>query len=335
MSGKRGGMSILLVIIMALALLTASCAGAPTIPMTLYESTEHGFSIEYPEGWTESVMELGVLFYFTFVNPEGSLTAMVSVEYKTEEVILADLILEGKEEMESTPQFELISEGDVTIGEAISGYEIVGKGDLGTGEVGKLRFVILARGEQAFWVGAVGETVDFDEQEQLIDAIIDSFKLLPTYTFVPPAPGEAATYTSAEYGFSIDYPAGWMGFPPSRPGEVVSLGSVEGFPGVTVSASPVGEETILAEFGPQFSQSMSEYWGDYELVSEGEITLDDGTTAYETVCSGTREGYALKAKYVVVIQGTQAFFIMGYSTPAQFEQDEAAIDEVIHSFHLE
>jgi len=25
---------------------------APTIPMTLYENTEHGFTIEYPEGWT-------------------------------------------------------------------------------------------------------------------------------------------------------------------------------------------------------------------------------------------------------------------------------------------
>ncbi len=102
-----------------------------------------------------------------------------------------------------------------------------------------------------------------------------------------------------------------------------------------VSASPVGEGTILADFGSQFSQDMSPYWGDYELFSEGQITLDDRTPAYEIVVSGTREGYALKAKYVVVIQGTQAFIIMGYSTPARFEQDEAAIDEVVHSFHLE
>lgn len=80
---------------------------------------------------------------------------------------------------------------------------------------------------------------------------------------------------------------------------------------------------------------MEQYWSDYELFSEGEITLDDGTPAHEIVLSGTTEGYTLKAKYVIVIQGTQAFFIMGYSMPYTFEQDEATIDEVIHSFHLD
>ena len=42
-----------------------------------------------------------------------------------------------------------------------------------------------------------------------------------------------------------------------------------------------------------------------------------------------------QSKYVIVIQETNAFFIKGFSTPAGFEQDKAAIDEVIHSFHLE
>jgi len=63
--------------------------------------------------------------------------------------------------------------------------------------------------------------------------------------------------------------------------------------------------------------------------------LDDGTPAYEVVFSGTLEGYNLKSKYVIVIQEANAFFLMGFSAPARFEQDEAVIDEVIHSFHLE
>ncbi len=63
--------------------------------------------------------------------------------------------------------------------------------------------------------------------------------------------------------------------------------------------------------------------------------MDDGTPAYEIVLSGTMKGYTLKCKYVIVIQETQAFFIMGYSMPDQFEQDETAMDEVIHSFHLD
>ena len=332
-----GKMSLLLVIVVVLASLTASCAGVPTptIPMTLYENTEHGFSIEYPEGWTKSPQAMGALFYLTFVNPEGSLTTMVSVEYKTEEVILADIVAEGKESMESTPQFELISEGDVTIGEGISGYEIVGTGDLGTGEVGKFRFVVLVRGKQAFGVGVMGELTDFDQQEQLIDAIVDSFKLLATYTFVPPTPGPGGTYTSTEHGFSITYPAEWMEFPMGMPNEIMSFAPAEGFPSVTVSTSTMDEGITLDEFGPRFSQDLSQHWGNYELFSEGEITLDDGTPAYEIVFSGTAEGYNLKGKYVIIIQEANAFFIIGFSMPARFEQDEAILDEVIHSFHLE
>jgi len=303
--------------------------------MTLYENTEHGFSIEYPEGWTESTRGAGAHFSFEFKDPEGRLAASVSVDYKTDRIILADFVSEAKAYLESMPQYELISEGDTTIAEGILGYEMVGRGDLGRGEVEKFRFVTLAREQQGFWVGVSGEPADFDQQTQIINAIMDSFKLLPTYTFIPPTPSPGGTYTNAEYGFSITYPAGWIESPTGRPGEIIAFASAEGLPSVSVSLSPVGEGTTLAEFGPQLAQDLGQHWADYELISEGEITLDDGMPAYEIVFSGTMEGYNLKAKYVVVIQETQAFFIMGFSMPARFEQDEAVLDEVIHSFHLE
>ena len=336
MSGRRGIISILLVIVVALACLTASCdeAEAPT-PMTLYESTEHGFSIEYPEGWTETTQVMGTYFSAEFADPETTLSAMVSLEYRTEDVTLADYVTEMKEYMEFMPQFELISEGEVTIGEGISVYEIVGKGDLGTGEVGKFRFVLLTHGKQGFAVGVMGEPADFDQSEETVDAIVDSFELLPAYTYVPPTPSPGGTYTSAEYGFSITYPAGWMETFMGRHGEIVTFMSGMGVPSVTVSQSPVAEGTTLAEHGPQFSQDISQHYADCELFSEGSVMLDDGTPAYQIVFSGTIEGSNLKGKYVIVIQGTQGFYIAGFSMPATFEQDEAALDEVIHSFHLE
>ena len=336
MSGRRGKMSILLVIAVALAFLTASCGeGEATTPMTLYESTEHGFSIKYPEVWTESAQVMGALFALACTEPEGTLSAMVSLDYRTEDVSLADYVTEMKEYMESMPEFELISEGEVTIGEGISGYEIVGKGDLGTGEVQKFRFVILARGKQGFAVGAMGETADFDQSEETIDDIVNSFKLLPTYTFVPPTPSAGGTYTSAEYGFSITYPAGWIETTTGQYGEIVTFMSTMGLPSVTVSQSLVAEGTSLAEYGLQLSQDLSQHVGDYELLSHGSITLDDGTPAYEIVFSGTMEGYNLKGKYVIVIQGTQAFYIVGFTMPTTWDQDEAVINEVIHGFHLE
>ena len=331
---------------LVLVVITAGCGGPvttptptptptpPHIPMALYESTEHGFSVKYPEGWTKNELGIRTQFSLQFKDLEGRLTEDVWVQYRTEEIILTNYVTEFKEYMEATPQYELISEGDVAIGEGISGYEIVGKRDLGTVKVEKFRYVMFVRRKQGFLVGVHGEPAAFDQQEQLIDIIVNSPRLLPTYTFVPPTPGgPGGTYTSAEHGFSITYPEGWMEVPTSRPGYVISLASTEGL--VRVSVSPVGEGTSLAEFGPQLSQDLSQHWGDYELVSKGEITLDDGTPAYEIVFTGIREGYNLKSKYVIVIQGAQAFFIMGFSEPARFEQDEAALDEVIHSFHLE
>ncbi|MBA7685788.1 hypothetical protein ES703_94216 [subsurface metagenome] len=340
MSGRRGKMSILLAIIVALALLTASCAVAPTptptppaIPLALYENTEHGFSIKYPEGWTENERGIGTQFSLEFRDPEGRLTADVSVGYKTEDIALADLVSESKAYMEAAPQFEVFSEGDVTIGEGISGYEIVGKGDLGTGKVEKFRYVMLVREKQGFWVGARGEPTTFDQQEQLIDTTVNSFKLLSTYTFVPPTPTEGGTYTNAEHGFSISYPVGWMEAPSGRPDEVVSLSSAEGFPSVFIRAWT--EETTLAEAASKLKKDISKHVSDYDLTSEGEMTLDDGTPAYEIVFSGTMEGYNLKCKYVIVIQEANVFLLQGFTMPALYEQHEAVLDEVIHSFHLE
>jgi hypothetical protein len=340
---RIASVAIVLLFAISLAVLTA-CGGdgeggltpTPTpIPSSPYESTEHGFSIERPQGWIESPRGAGTHFSIEFMDPEGRLATDVSVEYKTEEVALADVASEGKTYMEGMPQFELISEGDISIGEGIPAYEIVGKGDIGAGKVEKFRYVALVREKQAFWVGVRGEPPVFDQQEDLIGAMIDSFRFLPTYTFVPPTAGPAGTYTSAEHGFSISYPAGWIEAPTGRPGEVIGLASAEGLPSLSVSVQSVEEGTTPAGYGPQLSQGLGQYWGDYELASEGAITLDDATPAYEIVFTGTMEGYTLKAKYVIVVQGTQAFFTMGFSTPAAFEQDEPVLDEVIYSFHLE
>jgi hypothetical protein len=346
---KHGGstmriVSVAMALLLALSLAVLSACGGgegdltptPTsVDMTLYENTEHGFSIEYPEGWIDKAQGAGTYFSAEFRDPEGLLAVDVSIEYKTEEIALADSVSESKAYMEDVPQFELISEGDVTIGEDAPGYEMVGEGDIGAGKVEKFRYVMLVRDKQVFWAGVKGEPAVFDQQEELVGTVVDSFRLLPTYTYVPPTPGPAGTYTSAEHGFSISYPAGWMEAPTSRAEEIVSLASVEGLPSVSVAVQPVEEGITLAGYALQLSQGLGQYWGDYELVSEGEITLDDGTPAYEIVFSGTGEGYALKCKYVVVIQGTQAFWVMGFSMPATFEEDEATLDEVIRSFHLE
>ncbi len=337
-------MSAVGICLLALVVTVTGCqCGAPTpaptptptpLSMATYENTEHGFSIEHPEGWTERSRVLGTSFIFEFEDPEGRLVVDVSLEYRTEEIVLTDLVSETKTYMEAMPEFELSSEGNITTGEGIPGYEIVGKGDLGTGKVERFRYVVLVREKQGFWVGVRGEPADFEQHQKTIDAIIDSFRLLPTYTYIPPIPTTVGgTYTNTERGFSISYPAGWMEAPTGRPGEVISLSAAEGLPTVMIRAWT--EETTLADYASNLKKDISKHVGNYELFSEGEITLDDGTPAYEIVFSGTMEGYYLKCKYVIVIQEASVFLLQGLTIPAQFEQDEAVLNEVIHSFHLE
>ena len=95
------------------------------------------------------------------------------------------------------------------------------------------------------------------------------------------------------------------------------------------------EETTLDEAASELKQMYSEHVGDYELLSEGEITLDDGTPAYEFVFKGTMESYLLTCKCVIVIREADVFLVSGFSLPDRFEQDEPVLDEVIGSFHLE
>ena len=57
-----------------------------TTQMVLFESAEHGFSIEYPEGWVDSINEMDAQFSFEFLETQGSLAASVFLEYRCQEI---------------------------------------------------------------------------------------------------------------------------------------------------------------------------------------------------------------------------------------------------------
>jgi len=214
--------------------------------MTLYQSTEHGFSIEYPEEWTESTQDSGTQLSIAFTDPEGRLTASVYLQYECYEITRADFVSEGKAYLESTPQYRLISERDLSVGQGVSGHEITATGDVGTGQVEKFRYVLVAREKQGLWVGVRGAPADFDEQEQIVDTIVDSFTLLPTYTFAAPEPWPGGEYTGA--GFAITFPAGWCQYPPVRPEHVLPFAAPEQTPSVHISPMHRPEDTTLAEY---------------------------------------------------------------------------------------
>lgn len=317
-----------------LAMVAAGCAGmsAPSTPMTLYQSTEHGFSIEYPEGWTESTQGFGTQFSIDFQDPEGHLTANVYLQYECQEISRQDFVSEGKSYIKSLPEYRLISERDRLVGEGISGHEIKARGDLGTGQVEKFRYVLVAREKQGFWVGVRGEPTYFDQQKKIVDAIVDSFKLLPTYTFAAPEPWPGGVYTGA--GFAITIPAGWCQYPPARPTHVLHFAPPERTPSLGIAVHDRPEDTNLDEYIDTALEGFPDYWASFHLVSKRRVSVG-GTPAYELVFTGMSDlspGYTSKCKYLSILRGDQAFWVMATSDPTLFQQHEPLINQVIYSF---
>jgi hypothetical protein len=304
----------------------------PPLPaMTGYESTEYGFAFDYPEEWTDSTHGGVKSFYIQYQSSEGDFAVNVSLDYRYEPAELAEVVAETKTYLEAMPQYELFSEGDVTTGGGISGYEMIGQGEE-TGSLQKFRYIILVRDMQAFWVGVFAEPAQFEERRNLVDAIIDSFSL-SAYTYEPPPPSPGGTYTSTEYGFSITYPAGWSDVTSGQFAEILDLRADAGVPEVMVRTW-IGEGSAQ-EAAQTLQQVYPDNFPDYELLSEGETTLDDGTPAYQFVFNATMEGYLLTLKCVTLMRGEEVFSLMGFSPVSSFAQDEAVIDAVIGSFHLE
>jgi hypothetical protein len=315
------------------ALESSPVSTTPSMTMVLYENTEHGFSFQYPEGWTEFTHSGATSFYIQYKNPESDFSVEISVDYQAGEMSLADAVIIFKSYMEGMSQFEISSEGDVTIAQGIPGYEMVGQGDEGGGNLTKFRGVVLVRGRQIFWVGVSVDPGQFDEYKQLADTFIDSFRLLAAYTYEPPAPSPGGTYTSAEYGFSITYPAGWSDVTTGQYSEILDLRADAGIPELMVRTWTGAAST--AEAALTLQQVYQENYPDYEFLSEGELTLDDGTPAYGFVFNATMQGYFLTAKCVIVMRGQDVFCMMGFGSPSTFAQDELVLDEIIGSFHLE
>jgi len=153
-----------------------------------------------------------------------------------------------------------------------------------------------------------------------------------------PEPSSGPTYTNAEHGFSISYPEGWAQTKTGQTeGEVISFVHPAQLPVVVVSLGSVAEGTTLTGYGTQKEQDLSQTLVNYELVSQGEVTLDDGTPAYELVYKYLFKQFnmLLQSKLLYVIRGTEVFTITGVDMLASFTRDEATLDASIYSFHFE
>lgn len=348
MLAKRKIANILMASIMVLVVFTAGCRAssspspepqvtpkAEPVTFAVYQNSERGYSIEYPRGWTFNEQWLGKGFSVDFKSADSSYGVYIYTESRTGENTLANAISDSKDYFKYQPHIKLISEAYITVGNGVAAHEIIYVAGSGENEE-KSRYIIFVRGQQSFSVMISGHPADIEQWQQTVDSMLGSFSLLPSYADAPDNQEPGGTYTDTRYGFSVSYPIGWFEVPTGRPGQLVSFAySEEGHPGATISLVPLDKETTLAEYVALLIHSLSQDWSNYQLVSQGEKALQNGTRAYEIVFSGTVEERSLKCKYLVVFQGNDVFLVMGFSSPELFEQDEGRMDKFLYSFNLE
>jgi hypothetical protein len=347
----------------------------PAPSVTRYVNAEYGFSINFPEGWIESKSGFPNEVTSFAPGPQPILPIVaVYLEYVVEGTTVAEF---GPQQSQSLvlmmPEFILVSEGEVTLDDGTPAYELVYQffvPDFNVQLQEKALYVI--RGTEAFNISGVTMPTSFAANEPNLDASLYSFRLEEPVAEEPvaeepvaeepvveepvveepvveepvveepvveePEPSAGPIYTNAEHGFSISYPEGWTKMKTGQTeGEVMSFVHPAQIPVVAVSLGSVAEGTTLAAYGAQQIEELSTEVTNFELVSQGEVTLDDGTPAYEIVYKSLFVTFnlPLESKTLYVIRGTEVFGITGVDMAASFAKNEATLTASIYSFHFD
>ncbi len=305
-------------------------------PTKSYQNSEHGFALSYPDEWSEAP-PWSPTAIFSLVSPDQKARVEIDAEYKTEETTLDAYVAFIKSEY-FKPEYEvrILSEGDTTLEDGTPAYQMLYTEKL-MGTTYKAKTVIIVRRTQCLGIYGMAPPADFDANQKDIDQILASFRVLPLEVIPTPTPtpSEAGFYEDKEHGFSINYPKEWNELPPRSNEVLFSIAAPVYFPGVQVVLMTVEEGKTPAEIGSEFPGQISKVYSDFELVSQGEIKLKDGTLAYEVTYTGAPPGSGiLGMKVVFVVRGTECFWLQGYSSPENFAEHEPLIDEVIQSFQL-
>jgi len=322
---------------------TPTPAPTPTptaVPGTLYETATHGFSFRYPEGWTEmEVPPAGPFQGVMVASPDQKVMTGAFWFYFMEEKSLEEFV-DWLLAQPGRGEAAVLSEGTITLADGTPAYEIVERTKYGEADQ-MSKGICVVRQTQALIAYGMTQAADWDAYAEEIDLSLYSLKLLPMPAGIPtptPTPAGMGLYRNEEYGFSISYPASWSQMPPHGEGVIFEIGAPEYMPAVAVMVTPSHGATSAAEIGAGMVEGIKRSVPDATIVSQKEVSLADGTPAYEIVYAGTPPaamGMKLKAKILLVLRGEQCLMVEGYSTPEQFAQHEPEIDSVLNSFRLE
>lgn len=149
---------------------------------------------------------------------------------------------------------------------------------------------------------------------------------------------EMVTYTSEEWGYSIDCPSNWVISEEEDAVYFMSPVKVEGY--YPTAGVGIGRESgVRIEVMPDvMDEIMKELLSEPVMIEKYSITINN-EEAYVAVFEGTMTAYGeqfkMRLKFVGLVRDPMFYFIIAMATPASFEElDKKYFEPIIQSFKI-
>jgi len=162
----------------------------------------------------------------------------------------------------------------------------------------------------------------------------------PTPTATPtPAPSELGpftTYENATFGFSISFPQAWE----RQEGDIAGgeplffASSDLGVPRLLMDISWAQKLGQPKDYGAEVLQIYRSAAAQMRVLSEGDVSLPDGTKGYSYVIEIPGQQVTLTGTLLVVARGSQVFQALAQTIRTDFERNRADLERIVRSFRF-
>jgi oligopeptide transport system substrate-binding protein len=148
---------------------------------------------------------------------------------------------------------------------------------------------------------------------------------------------EPGVFTNNDLGVSLRYPNRWITAPPDQGSDILTYFlSPDGAITALLFSGPMGDTQSLQAVADEIRGGLTQSLTNVKIVSDEASTLDDGHSAWSTVLTAKRQdGSPLKVNVTIVSSGGQAFALVAFGNPDDFDSNVDDINQLIGALHLE
>ncbi len=139
---------------------------------------------------------------------------------------------------------------------------------------------------------------------------------------------DAATYKSPDKHYSISYPVGW-----NVDDTIESQLKIGKIGAEIIVTNHTITETSFIEFVKNLNDLMLIKYGDWKILSEGDVQKDGNYLRCTQECSFTsEEGVSTKANWLIIRNGDLAWEVLGSASESVWDHNKSIIQASLNSF---